>query len=88
MKAQKFFVDAVNAIPPEIQKQVDYSMGISDSIAHALASQNMSQKDFAKKIGRSEAEVSRWLSGRHNFTLSSLARISTALGKDVIRVQP
>lgn len=88
MKAKKFFVDAVNAIPPEIQKQVDYSMDISDSIAHELSKQKMSQKDFAKKIGRSEAEVSRWLSGRHNFTLSSLARISTVLGKDVIRVQP
>lgn len=87
MKAKKFFIDAINAIPPEIQKQVDYSMSISDSIAHALASKKMSQKEFAKKIGRSEAEVSRWLSGRHNFTLSSLTRISTVLGNDIIRVQ-
>lgn len=86
MKAQKFFIDAINAIPPEIKKQVDYSMGISNNIAHELANQKMSQKDFSKKIGRSEAEVSRWLSGRHNFTLSSLANISVVLGKDIIKI--
>lgn len=72
MKAQKLFADAVNAIPPEIQKQVDYSMGISDSIAHTLSEKKMSQRDFAKKIGRLEAEVSRRMSGRHDFTLASL----------------
>lgn len=87
MKAQKFFIEAVNAIPPEIQKKVDYSMHISDNIAHILSQKKMSQKEFAKKMGKSEAEISRWLSGRHNFTLASLAKISTALGKDIIKIQ-
>lgn len=84
MKAKKYFVDAINAISPEIQKQIDYSMSISNHIADTLSQQKMSQKDFAKKIGKSEAEIPRWLSGRHNFTLSSLAKISIALGKDII----
>ena len=35
---------------------------------------------------KTEAEVSRWLGGTHNFTLKTLALISVALGEDVITV--
>jgi len=33
-----------------------------------------------------QAEVSRWLSGNHNFTLATLAKISVALGVNLITV--
>ncbi len=84
--ATDFYINAINAIPPEIQKQVDMSMAISDTIAKTLAERGMSQKDFAKLVGKTETEVSRWLAGRHNFTIATLAKISTALGKDIIRL--
>ena len=80
-----FYINAVKDIPPEIQKQVDLSMAISDTIAQTLSERGMSQKDFAKLVGKTETEVSRWLAGRHNFTIAALAKISTALGKDVIK---
>lgn len=86
MKGQKFFLDALNKIPSDIDKQVTWSMMISDKIADTLHNKGMSQKDFAKSIGRSEAEVSRWLSGTHNFTLSTLAKISSCLSVDIIRI--
>ncbi len=82
----KFFTDAVNNIPPEIQKQVDMSMAISDAIAQVLSERGLSQKDFAKLMGKTETEVSRWLAGRHNFTLSTIAKISVALGVDLVRI--
>lgn len=87
MKGQKFFIDALNRIPDDIEKQVEWSMLVSDKIAGILERRNLTQKDFAKSIGRSEAEVSRWLGGTHNFTLSTLAKISSCLGEDVIRVE-
>ena len=37
-------------------------------------------------IGHTEAEVSRWLSGTHNFTLSTLANISVTLGVDILSI--
>lgn len=46
----------------------------------------MTQKYFAKGIGRSEAEVSRWLGGTHNFTLSTIAKISAYFGEDIIHI--
>ena len=86
MTGADFYTRAVKSIPPEIQKQVDMSMAISDTIARILSERGMSQKEFAKLMGKTETEVSRWLAGRHNFTLSTLARISTTLGEDLIRV--
>lgn len=78
------YLDAINNIPPKIQKQVNMSMTISDKIAHALQEKNMTQKDFAKLMRKTETEVSRWLSGGHNFTISTLAKISVKLGIDFL----
>ena len=82
----KFFTDAIQSIPPEIQKQVDLSMAISDAIASILSKRSLSQKDFARMMGKTETEVSRWLGGRHNFTLATLAKISSVLKEDLIQV--
>lgn len=82
----KFFTDAIKSIPPEIQKQVDMSMAVSDAIAYVLSKRSLTQKDFAKMMGKTETEISRWLAGRHNFTLATLAKISTVLGVDLIKV--
>lgn len=86
MEMQSYFVDAVRDIPTDTKKQMDLSWGISDKIAGLLSANKMSQKDLAKKMHKTEAEVSRWLSGTHNFTLSTLAKISTVLGEDLIKV--
>ena len=51
-----------------------------------LKKKNMSQKDLAKKMGRSEAVISRCTSGFPNLTLKSIAEISTALGEPLNRV--
>lgn len=78
-------MDALDGIPKEIRTQVDLTMGVSDRIASILHKRGMSQKEFAKMMGRTEAEVSRWLSGTHNFTLSTLAKISAALDAEIVR---
>jgi len=44
----------------------------------------MTQKEFAKKIGKSESEVSAWMTGRHNFTLKTLSKISSVFGADIV----
>lgn len=86
MTGQHFFIDALQQVSPETKKQVDWSMGISDRISDILAQRGMTQKQFAKQMGRSEAEVSRWLAGMHNFTLATLAKISATIGVDLISV--
>lgn len=87
MTGEAYFTDALKAVPEDIGKRVDWSMAISTKIADAIASRGETQKEFAKEMGKTEAEVSRWLGGTHNFTLSTLAKISVCLGIDLIKAE-
>ena len=78
--------EALDAIPQHLKKRRDWSFEISDRIDVLLKRKGMTRKEFARKAGCTENEVSRWLCGTHNFTLATLARISDALGEDIIRV--
>ena len=51
----------------------------AEEILDALKASGMSRKEFALKMGRQPSEVTKWLSGRHNFTLDLLAEISVVL---------
>ena len=75
---------ALADIPDDVRREVNLSYAIADRIAQILADQGMTQKALAQKMGKSEAEVSAWLTGRHNFTLRTLARISSVLNNDLI----
>ena len=54
-------------------------MMIAAKIGNALTTKGLLQKDFAAKMGRTESEISEWLSGDINFTIDTLTEISLAL---------
>lgn len=80
------YLEAVKNIPPEIQKETSFSFAVSDKIHALLTDKGMTQKELARKMKKTEAEISVWLSGQHNFTLRTLAKISVVLGEDLIQV--
>ena len=86
MTAKNLYIEAIENIPFEIRKETAFSFAVADRIHALLNSKGMSQKDLAKKMGKTEAEVSVWLSGQHNFTIRTLAKISVALGDDLIQI--
>lgn len=86
LEGQKLFRQIVDETPAELKTQLRFSDSIAEKLGNLLKERGMSQRDLAKNTGKTEAEVSRWLGGTHNFTLRTLAKISTALGEDLIRV--
>lgn len=82
----ELFREAVANVPEDVRLETDWSFAISDKIADALEKKGMTQKMFAKQIGKTKTEVSRWLSGTHNFTLRTIAKISSVLGTNIITV--
>ena len=60
-------------------KKTSNRMMIAAKIGNALKDKGISQKEFAKKLKKSESEVSSWLSGDRNFTIDTLTEISLAL---------
>lgn len=83
---EQLFEQVIAETPLEIKQEVEWSYQIADKIASALQRKGLSQKEFARLVGTSEPAVSRWIGGGHNFTLSTLAKISTVLGEAVITV--
>ena len=82
----KHFHEALAATPKDLRQQMEWSFHIADEIEDALKAKGMTQKELAQRLGTSAAAVSRWLGGGHNFTLSTLARISVALDVPLISV--
>ena len=78
--------DIRGTISPEMKMQTEMSVAIANRIYDILERKKMSQKDFAKLIGKTETEVSRWLSGTHNLTLATICKISVALNEKIVKV--
>lgn len=70
---------------PVMKKRMEFSVEIANRVFSLLEEKGMSQKDLARKMSKTETEVSRWLSGMHNLTLGSIAKLSIALEKDIIK---
>ena len=71
---------------PEMKRQMEMSVKIANRIYEIMEEKGLSQKDLARLFGKTETEVSRWLSGTHNMTMATIAKISEALGADIIQV--
>ena len=71
-------------ISPEIKIQMELSVAIANRIYSILEQRGLSQKEFARLMGKTETEVSRWLSGTHNLTISTISKITSVLGEDII----
>ncbi|MBQ1653608.1 MAG: helix-turn-helix domain-containing protein [Bacteroidales bacterium] len=85
-RTAELFNECIEATPNDIKQRVEWSFEIVDKIDGILKERGMTQKEFAHKVGRSEAEVCRWVGGTHNFTLATLAKISAALDVPIIAV--
>ena len=86
MKTNRIMDEIRSSISPEMKLQMELSVAIANRIYEILEAKGMSQKDFAHLMGKTETEVSRWLSGTHNLTMATICKISAALGEDVIKV--
>lgn len=82
----RLFEEELAKVPDDVKIELDITFAIADKIDAALKEKNISQKELARKMGKTEAEVSRWLGGTHNFTVRTIAKISQALGISLVTV--
>ena len=86
MKRNSLFEKRREAISDGTRKSVSTSFEIVDRIHEILTMKGWKQKDLADKLGKSEAEISKWMRGTHNFTIDTIATIETALGESILKV--
>ena len=61
-------------------------MLLAKKLKQKLLENNMNGVRFANKIGKQPSEISKWLSGNHNFTLDTLLDIEESLNITLIDV--
>ena len=71
---------------PETRESVALSFRIVERIHDILEEKGLKQKDLAVKLGKSEAEISKWMRGTHNFTIDTLVSIEDALDAPIVEV--
>ena len=86
MKRNSIMEESRKLITPEIKQSVDFSIDIADRIFDILEMKGMKQKDLAKLLEKSEAEISKWLKGTHNFNIDTILKIQAKLGEEIIQV--
>ena len=82
----KMLQERIAQVPDSIKKQYDYSFDLSDRIDEQMKTQGISRRELARRTGKRPSEITRWLSGQHNFTLATIAKLSVALNHDFLRI--
>ena len=72
--------------PAEVRIFVRKYGDIVVRVHQLLRDKGWTQKDLAGRLEKTPSEVSKWLSGDHNFTLRSLAKLEAELGAEIIYV--
>jgi transcriptional regulator with XRE-family HTH domain len=70
----------------ENREYIRMSQDIALCIHYYLRKSNMTQKEFADKMGVSPAYIGRLLKGGENLTLETICKVQNVLGQDLIRV--
>lgn len=71
---------------PETDHFVNKSFDIVDRIQYILKELGITQKELAVRLGKNESEISKWMSGMHNFTLRTITNIEHSLQQNIICV--
>lgn len=76
----------INNTPKDVEIFVDWYAELVVRINELLREQKITKKQLAEKLDKKPSEISKWLSGEHNFTLRSLAKLSAELGEPLLEV--
>jgi transcriptional regulator with XRE-family HTH domain len=89
-KAEEYTSPAIDEIFKEISpaefKRTEQRMLLAAKIDDAIKAKSWKKTDFAHAMKKSPSEISKWLSGTHNFTSDTLWDIGEVLGINFINI--
>lgn len=87
MKAREYnsplLQELVDEVTPLEMEQTNVKMQLAANIEDLIKSKGWSKTKFASELNKLQPEISKWLSGTHNFTIETLIQISQVLGVEV-----
>jgi transcriptional regulator with XRE-family HTH domain len=86
MKQSRIIDERRKHVSAETRERVALSFQIVDRIHEILVARGLRQKDLAMMLGKSEAEISKWMRGTHNFTIDTIVAIEESLQAPILQV--
>ncbi len=90
-KAENYESDILNEIYDEISpselKKVEKRMLLAQKISEGIKANGWRKIDFARALNKRPSEVTKWLSGTHNFNSDTLFAIEEILGIELITTE-
>lgn len=80
------FKEELDKIPPLTRETYFLTDAIAVRIELVMKKKGINKKQLAQLTHKKPSEVTKWLSGEHNFTCKTLVLISNALGEQIIQV--
>lgn len=71
-------------ISQEELEKTESKMHLAIKIAEAIKVKGYAKNEFAKKINKNNSEISKWLSGTHNFTHDTLILLQKELDINLV----
>lgn len=79
--------DIFEKISPEEQKRTDNRMLIAAKIKDGMNAKGLRNRHLAESLCQSPSVITKWLSGKHNFTSDTLSDIEGALDISLLNVK-
>ena len=78
----------LSEITPEEQEKTDAKMKLATKIADAMEAKGWNNKKLMEAMGKKNpSEITRWLSGTHNFTMETLIDLGRVLQTKFINLE-
>ena len=78
------FAQMAASVPPEIRKKIDLEFAVSNRIDALMKKYGYTKLQLAQKLGKRPSEITKWLSGQHNFTLRTIVQLSAFFGEPLV----
>jgi len=75
-------------IPQTMKESINRRMSLAARIDDVLQTRGLTNQEFAFMMGKKPSEISRWLSGTHNFTTETLWEIERVLNIQLLVSSP
>jgi transcriptional regulator with XRE-family HTH domain len=82
--ALNVFDRLLNAIPQQERIESDIAFRVAERVDFLMRKNNISQSDLARGLNKDHAQISRWMSGRHNFSLRTLAELEIFFKEEIL----
>lgn len=82
----EFLGELLSKISPQEQEKTEKRMMLAAKIDKARIKKGWSKKELAERMGKRPSEITKWLSGTHNFTTETLFDLEYHLESKFIHV--